>query len=649
MCRCFILSILFMSGFLFGSALDLGISHLSRGVSSSGGGEYTRMEYALAMRCLRATEVDTSQSALYSGAESEDLSDVLLRLWGGGSMGSDCLGIVNEDGGWSVESGGLSEPGATMLGVGYMLDMSGGEHGGYASKGLDYLLESCCRESDIGSFSFDMSGTGAGRYEFFVLMCQLYREGLLWSRSLEESLFEFGHRLRADLQSQPLRSVYEVSLYVRGACLLGRREGLSALVSYLLGSQGEDGSWDDAEHGGVVYATCAAVEALRAVGGDVCAVDAGVFWLQEDGLGEAVEVGSCEEATVLQVALGNAGDSYRTLSVYDGNGKKVFHQRESSGGGGFAIRFRGWVPGRYEVVVRQWSQAGSGLQGEWRHVFEVPGWQVVDELSVSDVGCGRIVRVGETVVVTPRVLLRVSGNIERKGVLSCCVRDSSGIVFHAFPEKEITCVSSAAGTEVLWDECALSFPHGGRYEVVAVLEVGGQRHEGRLWLHVRDGLLLYVENYLEPASLPTGIHRGKVRLCLSSEKSGGSEGVPFGIVGGRRFDIYDIDEDTCQDVCVDGIVDERGERVSRGWVVVRAEYGRCVGGTGVEVGDGALMTAHEVVDGRCKLAYYPGGLGLETVVPLKFFAGILVDGLVHRLESIGGVELRLRGGWYGGN
>ena len=624
-----------------------GVSYVRGCLEAFGRGELALSAYeeTEAYRSLRLLGASPRVSAREAG---EDVMGDRLRV-SRGEMES--LVTPQWDGGWSSEAGAVSELSSTLAGLGHYLDYAGLSGGRLAESGYGHLRR-WCRGGVLSALRQEDGGEPPLRLElsFLRLLCQLWRAGVLEDRACERELDALVSRLRGQVDERLSmgegRGLYELALLAQALCLLGRGDELANASSRLLQGQRDDGSWreeglDDAQG---VLTTCAVLLALQ---GLTAAPSSGeVQWCQLDCRESAsgLEVGEEEVSTVLEAMYDDVEEPLTlTLTAYDASGKVVGHLSDSGQAGRVSLWHGHWPPGEYEVCARLWWQPSGVLASERRRPLVVRGWHEVSEFRLLDAGVPRMLQVGEEVTLRPDVLVEFVGNEACAGVLTAELVTPSGRTAVTSDPLELDSAAPSLDRVYHLEDMPYAFTEVGYHELTLRLRLSdGEERCVTSLFYVEDGLGVRLENALEPLVLPVDLSSGWVRLRVGLQRSQAESGVPASFAELPPQEADNRPGARPVSLTLSGIVNGRGQTLLSGWLVVRADYGRCVGGVPLSEGDVSL-TAHEIVSGQCRFEYCSGENGFESVTPLRLYAGMAHGGHIEQLDCIGVIEMVLHG------
>ncbi len=638
---------------LGGLTMKAGAEWMSRGVSyvrecleASARGERALSVYeeTEAYRSLRLLGASCRVSEREAG---EDVMGDRLRVSQGQLTG---LVTPQWDGGWSSEAVAVSELSSTLVGLGHYLDYAGLAGSRLSESGYGYLRR-WCRGGALSALRLEDGSEPPLRLELSLLrlLSQLWRTGGLESRERERELDALAARLRGEVEARLSlgegRGLYELALLAQGLCLLGRGDELAGMAPRLLQAQRDDGSWRDAglDDAQGVLTTCAVLLALQGLTAEPSAGE--VQWRQLDCRESASgpEVGEEEVSTVLEAGYDADEPATLTLTAYDASGKVVGHLSDSVQAGRVQVWHGHWPPGEYEVCARLWRQPSGTLASERRRRLVVRGWHEVSEFRLLDAGVPRMLQVGEEVTLRPDVLVEFVGNEECGGVLTAELVTPSGRSAVTSEPLELDSASPSLDRVYHLEDMPYAFTEVGYHELTLTLRLSdGEERRVTSLLYVEDGLGVRLENALEPLVLPVDLSAGWVRLRVGLQRSQAESGVPASFAELPPQEADNRPGARPVSLTLRGIVNGRGQTLLSGWLVVRADYGRCVGGVPLSEGDVSL-SAHEIVSGQCRFEYCSGENGFESVTPLRIYAGMAHGGHIEQLDCIGVIEMVLHG------
>lgn len=629
-----------------------GIGHLRKVLLAHDAGELSLSKYAEgeACRVLRLLGEPMAKGRAESYAQASlDVMEERLRLVEGQQTG---LHLVQWDGGWSSEVGAASDLSATVLGLGCYLDFSGMSPVRQVLSGYRYLQRWCAGGRWDGLRLEDGSRPSLRlELSFYVLLCQLWRGGAFEHVGRERELAVLSARLAEEVGAYARLSaqvgIYETALWVYGECLRGQGAGCAELAEELVAQQSEEGSWRDVGMADEyqVMTTGAVLLALHSYAALETVQEVPLQWRLLDcrNNSEGIEVNEGEIATMLEVCQGEDDSQELTLTVYDQAGGVCSHQSDAQGSGILECWFGNWAPGDYEVVVRQWVHPGRVLAGEVRRTLSVQGWHDVQEFRLVDAGVSRMLLVGQEAILRPDVLVEIGGNEACRGVLSAQLRDPAGHVVAVSDDIELDSTLPAIDNMYHLDDMPCSFQKKGVYELTITLRLeGDEQYQVTGLFSVEDSMAIRVEEMLVPKILPTQSAVGQIQLKVGILGGLAAHGLAAAFTEMSPIDVDNEPGGAAVPIVLQGIVNSRGLAITSGWVVVRADYGQCVGGMSLTTGDVSL-TAYEVRQGQCQFAYVAGGNNQESVTTLRVYSALSSNDHVEMFECIGVVELLLHG------
>jgi len=538
-----------------------------------------------------------------------DLLDGLREVVCGGGMVT-LSNLEGVHGGWAVETGGRPEMWATLLVMECLLELDMPPD--MCGHGWKWLVERVIEEDEesfIHQGKHDWRTVG----QFLVVAGLARRHG--WgldaaSRQVVQAVAGWAEcdwiPANDGVDGDANASIYDMSLTLRGLCLLGRYVESEPLVRRLVAKQMADGGWHDATVRDDWLVTCAAVEAL---GGYLAAKR------QEDGLSvdfqtvEGKEPGCFGAREYVQLTVGGLTDgTVITLEILHDSDIIDFRYIGELQEDGCSWFTGTCEPGEYEIRAVFWDGGELSWLGEIGLEFKIKPDATCRNVSWEEPLRDTVLHGGDDWCTSCCMSWDYDGNVTEVAALSWELSWDGDVIETGEASTELSPSKRHVRT-ILRDGPFVAPSIPGCYELVGHLMTSSGEYLCKRRLTVVSGVVYAVENNVSPRQITLGasrLHHTLRIFCVEGDVDLAATGFTVATEDRRIID------ETGGRLVVEltDIHGGDGRLVESGWLAVQTHYGRCEGD--MDLGASRIegfLCGIRVIDGKATFAIEAEGRG----------------------------------------
>ena len=487
------------------------------------------------------------------------------------------LNLEGVHGGWAVEIGGQAEMWATLLAMECLLEMDMPPE--MCGRGWKWLVERILTEEEktfICHGRHDWRTVG----QFLVVAGLARRHGWGLDAKSRQIIQEMIGWVERDLipsinniDGDNIGSNYDMTLALRGLCLLGNFIKSKPLARRLVVKQMEDGGWRDGTVGDDWLVTCAAVEALG------CYLAAK---RREDGLSVDFQTVEGEESSCfgareyVQLVLNGVNDgTVVTLEILKDSEIIDFRYIGEPKGDGCSWFTGTCEPGDYEIRIVFWDGGELSWLGEIGLNIEIKPDATCRNVSWEEPLRDTVLHGGSEWCTNWCMSWDYDGNVAEVATLSWELSLDGDVIETGESSMELTPAKHHVRT-ILREGLFVAPSVSGTYELIGHLRTSSGDYSCKRRLTVVSGAVYAVENDVSPRQITLGasrLHHTLRIFCVEGDVNLAATGFTV-LTDDRQI----IDESGGRLVVeLTDIHGGDGRLVESGWLAVQSHYGRCEG------------------------------------------------------------------------